>query len=265
MAVRDRGGPDRRRAGERGGLGASLRLGGGGAAARLRPGGGRCTSLARAFGGRGGFLGARAALFWSGLAVGAGGAGDRRHRRRRRGADRAGAAVARLARLCRRSALWVWIFAASLAEAEGFASTGRVAAVVVARPRRRSRRWSSSPPATAFAEGRAHVGAARHRQPAEAARGGAADPRRAAAGGEPWSRRRCSSPAPAWSSATWRCCMSPGAVDAVTAAILRQPAARGAGAARGARRRGGGADRADRAALRRQRRAVRARWRWWSG
>jgi hypothetical protein len=85
---------------------------------------------ARAFGGRGGFLGARAALFWSGLAVspavlaiGVAGAFA---------ASLTGRVVPQVAWLAYPAlALWVWIFAASLAETEGFASTWRVAAVVV--------------------------------------------------------------------------------------------------------------------------------------
>lgn len=83
--------------------------------------------VARGFGGRGGFLGARAALFWSGLALSpavlALGALDALAG----GRAAAWLSLAGLAAL----GLWVWVFAASLAEAEGFASTGRVAAVVV--------------------------------------------------------------------------------------------------------------------------------------
>ncbi len=86
---------------------------------------------ARAFGARGGFLDARAALFWSGLAVspavlaiGAAGAFA---------ASLTGRVVPQVGWLAYPAlALWVWIFAASLAETEGFASTGRVAVVVVA-------------------------------------------------------------------------------------------------------------------------------------
>ena len=78
---------------------------------------------ARAFGGRAGFLGARAALFWSALAaapavLAAGIAGVFLPDGPWPGIVAAG--------------LWVWLFSASLAEAEGFASTARVAAVVVA-------------------------------------------------------------------------------------------------------------------------------------
>ncbi len=87
---------------------------------------------ARAFGGRGGFLAARAALFWSALlgapiALALALAGV------------AAEVVARPALLPWLAwlgygglAFWLWLFAASLAEAEGFAATGRVAAVVVA-------------------------------------------------------------------------------------------------------------------------------------
>jgi hypothetical protein len=84
---------------------------------------------ARAFGGRGGFLGARAALFWSGL-LGAPIA---------LALAAAGVAAEALPALLRPVTwlgyaglvFWLWLFAASLAEAEGFA-TGRVAAVVLA-------------------------------------------------------------------------------------------------------------------------------------
>lgn len=86
--------------------------------------------VARAFGGRGGFLAARAALFWSALL----------------GAPIAMvlavlgvlAEAAGWPRLLPLLAFlgyagfgfWLWLLAASLAEAEGFAATGRVAAVV---------------------------------------------------------------------------------------------------------------------------------------
>lgn len=85
---------------------------------------------ARAFGGRGGFLAARAALFWAlvlaapmalGLALAgallemAGG----------------GRLLPWLGLLGYAGfAFWIWLLAASLAEAEGFAATGRVAAAV---------------------------------------------------------------------------------------------------------------------------------------
>ncbi len=82
--------------------------------------------LARPFGARGGFFGARAALFWSLLAaapvalvlalVGV----------LAQGAPAPWLAGLRYAGL----AVWLWLFAASLAEAEGFAGTGRVAAVL---------------------------------------------------------------------------------------------------------------------------------------
>lgn len=85
--------------------------------------------IARAFGGRGRFLAARAALFWSGLAVApaalligiVGAVGVSLTGRVLPWLDWLGYIAL---------ALWVWIFAASLAETEGFASTGRVAAVV---------------------------------------------------------------------------------------------------------------------------------------
>jgi hypothetical protein len=87
--------------------------------------------VAKGFGGRGGFLGARAALFWSGLAISPAVLGigllDAL------GVAATGRALPWLAWLGLAAlGLWVWIFAASLAEAEGFASTARVAAVVVA-------------------------------------------------------------------------------------------------------------------------------------
>lgn len=87
--------------------------------------------VARAFGGRGGFLGARAALFWSALAaapaalvlavLGV-------------GAEAGAPALLPFVSLLSYAglALWLWVFAASLAETEGFAGTGRVAAVVAA-------------------------------------------------------------------------------------------------------------------------------------
>ncbi len=86
----------------------------------------------RAFGGRGSFLSARAALFWSALVVapvalalallGV-------------GVEIGGVAgLLPVVALLRFAALafWLWIFAASLAEAEGFSATVRVAAVVIA-------------------------------------------------------------------------------------------------------------------------------------
>ena len=79
--------------------------------------------VARAFGGQPGFLRARAALFWSALAaapavLAAGLAGVVLPDRPWLGLAAAG--------------VWVWLFSASLAEAEGFASTVRVSAGVVA-------------------------------------------------------------------------------------------------------------------------------------
>ena len=89
--------------------------------------------VARAFGGRGRFLAARAALFWSGLAVAPLALADRRSWARWRvSLHRAASCRGSTGSATRPSALWVWIFAASLAEAEGFAATGRVAAVVAA-------------------------------------------------------------------------------------------------------------------------------------
>ena len=85
---------------------------------------------ARAFGGRGGYLGARSALFWAALLGGpialalalagalveiAGGSG------RLPWLDYLGYVGL---------AFWLWLLAASLAEAEGFGATGRVAAVM---------------------------------------------------------------------------------------------------------------------------------------
>jgi hypothetical protein len=87
--------------------------------------------VARGFGARGGFRAARAALFWSllmaaplalllalaGVAV-----------------EVTAPALATLLDWLGVGALafWLWLFAASIAEAEGFAGTGRVAAVVAA-------------------------------------------------------------------------------------------------------------------------------------
>ncbi len=87
--------------------------------------------VARAFGGRGGYLGARAALFWSGLVVAP------------------AAVILALVGVGVQLAfgrllpwlgwldyaglvLWLWVFSASLAVAEGFAGAGRVAAVTAA-------------------------------------------------------------------------------------------------------------------------------------
>jgi hypothetical protein len=86
--------------------------------------------VARGFGGSGGFHGARAALFWSGLALSpavlAIGLVDAV------GVALTGRALAVVGWLgVAALGLWVWIFAASLAETEGFASTARVAAVIV--------------------------------------------------------------------------------------------------------------------------------------
>jgi hypothetical protein len=88
--------------------------------------------VARGFGARGGFLPARAALFWSALAGAplalavalAGIAAE----------ASASPALVRLAGWLGLAALgfWLWLFSASLAEAEGFAATGRVVAVVAA-------------------------------------------------------------------------------------------------------------------------------------
>lgn len=85
---------------------------------------------ARAFGGQGGFLGARAALFWAALlaapiALALSLAGAL--------AEMAGgrALLPWLGYLGYAGlAFWLWLLAASLAEAEGFAATGRVAAVL---------------------------------------------------------------------------------------------------------------------------------------
>jgi hypothetical protein len=87
--------------------------------------------VARGFGARGRFVAARAALFWSALLVAP-----------------AALALALLGAAAEIGwpgllpwvtwlgyaglAFWLWLFAASLAEAEGFAGTGRVAAVVAA-------------------------------------------------------------------------------------------------------------------------------------
>ena len=86
---------------------------------------------ALAFGGRGGFLGARAALFWAlllgaplALAVALVGVV----------AERQAGAPGALATWAWYAAFgfWLWLLAASLAEAEGFRGTGRVAAVLAA-------------------------------------------------------------------------------------------------------------------------------------
>jgi hypothetical protein len=88
-------------------------------------------AVARVFGGRGGFRGARAALFWSALLVAPLTLGL--------ALLGAGLEIATPALLPFGAwlsygvlAFGLWLFAASLAEAEGFAVTGRVAAVVAA-------------------------------------------------------------------------------------------------------------------------------------
>ncbi len=84
---------------------------------------------ARALGGRGGYLGARAALFWAALLGAPMALGLAALR------AAAGAGAGRLPWLAlpgyAAMGFWLWLFAASLAEAEGFAETRRVAAVVV--------------------------------------------------------------------------------------------------------------------------------------
>lgn len=86
--------------------------------------------LARGFGGRGGFLGARAAVFWAallgapialGLALVGVGAELVTGQDRLPLLDLMGYAGL---------GFWLWLFAASLAEAEGFAATRRVALAV---------------------------------------------------------------------------------------------------------------------------------------
>lgn len=88
--------------------------------------------LARLFGGKGSALAARAALFWSLLllapvALGIALVGALTE-------IAAGPAVLPLLSVLGYAglALWLWLFAASLAEAEGFSRSGRVAAIVVA-------------------------------------------------------------------------------------------------------------------------------------
>lgn len=85
--------------------------------------------LARAFGGRGGFLAARSALFWSLLlggpvALGLSMLGMI--------GEAAGGKLLPLISVLGYAGLgfWVWLFSASLAEAEGFSTTGRVAAIL---------------------------------------------------------------------------------------------------------------------------------------
>lgn len=87
--------------------------------------------VARAFGGSGGFIAARAVLFWSALlvapvALGLALLGA--------GIEATAPAALPLAALLGYAGLafWLWLFAASLAEAEGFVATTRVAAVVAA-------------------------------------------------------------------------------------------------------------------------------------
>ena len=228
-----------RRPGERGGRGASLRLGGAGAAARLRPGGGGASGGARLRRAAAASSAARAALFWSGLP---------RRRWRWRSAlvgvaaeALTGRALAWLGwlRLSRRSAFWLWLFAASLAEAEGFAATGagrgggggglrrdrrpagarrgaaRRGPAVQGAGARCGGSWSST----------ACCGRARRRGRSSRAglAGGAA--RRGRGAGH--LRRR-------WCSATSRCAMSPERDRRVSRGGARQPAARRAGAARDA-------------------------------
>jgi hypothetical protein len=89
-------------------------------------------AVARLFGGSGSALAARAALFWSllllapvALAIAVAGA---------LGEIAAGPAVLPLLSVLGYAglALWLWLFAASLAEAEGFSRSGRVAVFVAA-------------------------------------------------------------------------------------------------------------------------------------
>jgi hypothetical protein len=86
---------------------------------------------ARAFGAQGGFLVARAALFWAALL----GAPMALGLAALRALLPAGGGVGRLPWLAlpgyAAMGFWLWLFAASLAEAEGFAETRKVAAVVV--------------------------------------------------------------------------------------------------------------------------------------
>ena len=138
--------------------------------------------VARAFGGRGGFLGARAALFWSGLAVTPAALAIGASRRRGGRADRAGAGLARLARLRRTRALGL--------DLRGEPRRGRGVRLDRRGWRRASsscsgRSLRSSSSRCAAGSLRRHVAAARHRQPGPAARGGAAGPRGAAPAGEP--------------------------------------------------------------------------------
>ena len=86
--------------------------------------------VARALGGRGGFLGARSALFWAALlgaplALGVAALGAV-------AASASGAGRLPWLALPGYAALgyWLWLFAASIAEAEGFPQTRRVATVV---------------------------------------------------------------------------------------------------------------------------------------
>jgi hypothetical protein len=86
--------------------------------------------VARAFGGGGGFLAARSALFWTALA----GAPIALALALLGVAAEATAGGARLPWLSLPGyaglAFWIWLYAGALAEAEGFASTGRVAAAL---------------------------------------------------------------------------------------------------------------------------------------
>ena len=87
--------------------------------------------VAKAFGARGSFLSARAALFWSAFAAAPVALGVALIGVAAEAAGQGGAGWLggfRLAAL----GFWLWVFAASLAEAEGFRATVRVAAVVVA-------------------------------------------------------------------------------------------------------------------------------------
>lgn len=86
---------------------------------------------ARAFGARGSFLAARAALFWSALAGAPVALGVALVGVAAEAAGQGGAAWLGGLRLVALG-FWTWLFAASLAEAEGFTATVRVAAVVVA-------------------------------------------------------------------------------------------------------------------------------------
>ena len=159
---------------------------------------------ARAFGARGSFLAARAALFWSALAGAPVALGVALVGVAAEAAATGRARLARRAAADRASASGLWLFAASLAETEGFAATagrgggGRGL-------RRIGGLLALAAGGTAGRRAGRDVGSAGHRQLGAAAAAAQQVLAAALPAGAAASRRRCSSPASAWCSAMRRC------------------------------------------------------------